>query len=930
MDTASRSNGSGGRRGRLLCRYWWWLTVLSWCVTSSALDQDGFMVHRDNAVLPRRGRIHKFRKSQQRPEEAKNDEPQRRPNIVLMLTDDQDVELGSLNYMEKTKKLLRDEGAEFRHAYSTTPMCCPSRSSLLTGLYTHNHEVFTNNDNCSGPVWQNVHESRTFATYLTNDAGYHTGYFGKYLNKYNGSYIPPGWRQWGGLIMNSKYYNYSVNLNGKKIKHGDDYHKDYYPNLVTNDSINFLRYTKQHHPHRPFMLVMSFPSPHGPEDSAPEYSNMFFNVTSHHTPTYDFAPNPDKQWILQVTGHMLPIHREFTNLLMTKRLQTLQSVDDSVSRVYEELKQLGELENTYIIYTSDHGYHLGQFGLVKGKSFPFEFDVRVPMLVRGPGIEPGTKVNEIVLNIDLAPTFLDIAGVSPPPHMDGRSAFKLFHKHKKGNKKFVAHWPDTFLIESSGRREHNKNKKNSTSSLLSNNNDFSIEDDLEMVAGSKASKLFVLCQRPDYQTPCKPAQKWHCIHDGFRWRKHKCNLKKRNELLNGLNKCTCFTADGNLYTKLEIDKNKKHISKNSKMPHRNRFRREILTPLNNNMSSIINVLNKKIDVLQTSVNDSSLASCTVTPNGDVKCTNIVYNNPKVWKFSQSHIQKQILNLQVKLEKLKEIQKHLEKKRPNFEEKEDEDEHNEEDSAFNFSTDYSPAQWNPSMIPVHNYNMGPDSVLVDGVESHRLRHHHGNKQQSENVTETPTDSCYCVPFMFSDNDPALNKEVKKLLKVHRQKKKGRKFRKKNSKLNKECMLEKMNCFNHDNDHWRTAPFWTEGPFCFCMNANNNTYSCLRTINATHNFLYCEFVTGLVTFYNMKFDLFQQWNQVNTLEPKEREWLRSSLAEMIRCKGSAQCALSPVKRRKKLEGFNPLSAVDEAITSKKLLMDQPKDVDIVRYR
>lgn len=84
---------------------------------------------------------------------------------------------GSLNYMEKTQKLLRDEGAEFRHAYSTTPMCCPSRSSLLTGLYTHNHEVFTNNDNCSGPVWQNVHESRTFATYLTDEAGYHTGIY---------------------------------------------------------------------------------------------------------------------------------------------------------------------------------------------------------------------------------------------------------------------------------------------------------------------------------------------------------------------------------------------------------------------------------------------------------------------------------------------------------------------------------------------------------------------------------------------------------------------------------------------------------------------------------------------------------------------------------------------------------------------------------
>ncbi|KAI5624415.1 glucosamine (N-acetyl)-6-sulfatase b precursor [Silurus asotus] len=347
-------------------------------------------------------------------------------NMILIVTDDLDVELGGMTPLKKTKSLIGDAGVTFSNAYTATPLCCPSRSSILSGKYPHNHMVHNNSlsGNCSSKAWQAGPEKQAFPVYLSK-MYYQTFYAGKYLNQYGINdtggvgHVPPGWDQWHALVGNSKYYNYTLSNNGKSEVHKDDYEKDYLTDLILNRSLNFL---DSRSPQHPFFVMLCPPAPHSPWTSAPAYQKSFAKVQAPRDGSFNKA-GKDKHWLLRQPVNPMPNSSiDFLDDAFRKRWQTLLSVDDMVEKLVKKLEDIKELNNTYIFFTSDNGYHTGQFSLPIDKRQLYEFDIRVPLLVRGPGIKANQTLQDPVLNIDLPMTILDIAGVNISIlDMDGQS-----------------------------------------------------------------------------------------------------------------------------------------------------------------------------------------------------------------------------------------------------------------------------------------------------------------------------------------------------------------------------------------------------------------------------------------------------------------------------------------------------------------------------
>lgn len=267
-------------------------------------------------------------------------------------------------------------------------------------------------------------------------------------------YVPPGWDTWRALVGNSKYYGYDVSNNGSPVPvhHGQNYGTDYYTDVLKNQSVAWLKAWNQS---KPFFMMIGTPCPHVPNDFAPQYAGLFRDVRAPRLPNWNVAPanatGPGaKHWFLRKIGPMDPQHVNNSDMTFQDRWRCLQSVDDMVEAVISTLQSVGQLDNTFFAYTGDHGQHLGEFGMGFDKRQLYETDIRVPLLVRGPGIPPGQTVAQLASHVDLAVTFLDMMGGDRPEQMDGTSWLPVVQGTAAQRAEVAKRWRHDLLIEYGG------------------------------------------------------------------------------------------------------------------------------------------------------------------------------------------------------------------------------------------------------------------------------------------------------------------------------------------------------------------------------------------------------------------------------------------------------------------------------------------------
>jgi N-acetylglucosamine-6-sulfatase len=352
-----------------------------------------------------------------------------RPNIILIMADDLDALLGTLDYTPHIQALLRQQGVTFENALVPVSLCCPSRVSLLRGQYVHNHQVLTNGPPDGGfqRATELDLEQTTMATVL-QDAGYRTAMMGKYINGYPFTdaltYIPPGWNEFYSPSSDAAYFgfNYTLNANGTLVSYGAT-PADYMTDVLSRTAVNFI--TRTAGAGAPLFLYISTYAPHGPATPAPRHSGLFTDVIAPRTPSFNEADNSDKPPLIGSLPLLTPAQIAEIDVKYRQRLRSMQAVDEMVAGVIDALSNTGILTNTYIIFTSDNGYHMGQHRFPSGKATNYEEDLRVPLIVRGPGVPMSQTSGALVSTMDLLPTFAEIGQTPIPTFVDGRSLLPL-------------------------------------------------------------------------------------------------------------------------------------------------------------------------------------------------------------------------------------------------------------------------------------------------------------------------------------------------------------------------------------------------------------------------------------------------------------------------------------------------------------------------
>jgi arylsulfatase A-like enzyme len=383
-----------------------------------------------------------------------------RPNIVFILTDDLSWDL--VRYMPHVLALQR-AGMTFTNYTVSDSLCCPSRSTIFTGKYPHDTGVFTNISPDGGfAAFHRLHdESATFATAL-HAAGYRTAMMGKYLNGYepyfayqpNGlpapispfaptaNYVPPGWSTWAGIGGGYREYDFDVNQD-HVIHHYGYAPQDFGVDVLSRLGQQFMTASTQ--AHQPFLLEIAPFAPHFPYAAAYRDRQSFPGLTAPRGPAFNRIPRHAPRWLAH-HPHLSPSNIANIDKAFRMRVQAVQSVDRMIGDLRTQLRDSGQLANTVFMFSSDNGLHLGQYTLNPGKLTAFDTDIRVPLVVTGPGIHPGSVSPALVQNTDLAPTFEDIAGATTAG-VDGSSILPLLRR-APGDPSVL--WRSAALVEHHG------------------------------------------------------------------------------------------------------------------------------------------------------------------------------------------------------------------------------------------------------------------------------------------------------------------------------------------------------------------------------------------------------------------------------------------------------------------------------------------------